>query len=365
MTHHTNPDATPDFAALMAGVAARPPEQTSARQARIDSWEIGAAALQLGEQFLADGDLATARSWFEIAVRHHAVDATERLATVAVLAEAMADAGVAEAAARSPLAGEDREPHQDRDDTVERLDAAADMVRAAHAHAESIIAAAHEQARQIREQAHASTAAASPTDATNSDLMVAFRPDVVIGHGRWVLQAKCHTRTDDAGHLLTPGDQAAPHQVRRGVQAEMAAIRAHFYHQDAGDLDACPKIPVAAPSSGTAERRMSAAFSLWSRLHLADAWDTCTVLKDRTWTHPAPDDETAALVRAAWRLALVVDVQRIEPLLSFRLQPVSDLDATGLWLPNTVAVAEDLDSPGSNEDEDVVDSAVRQQAGCV
>lgn len=371
MTHNTNPGGLPDIATVKALAAARTPEQTAARQARIASWRIGTAAMQLGEQFLADGDLATARSWFEIAAQHQALDATERLATVAVLAEAMEDSEFVRAAASSPLAGEDHEPHQDRDDAVDQLDAAADVVRAAHARAESIVADAHEQARLIVARARASTVPATTTAATESELMapaaLAFTPDLVfsMGSSRFLIQAKCFVPTDDADLHPAHVDQSSVHQVRRSVQAEMAVVRAHLYHRAGGDLPASLQIPVAAPTSTDIDQWMSAPISSWSWLHLSDAWEACTALISRSWTRPAADG-SAARVREAWQRVLAVDVQHLDPLWTFRLQPVSDVDIdSGLWLPHTVHGDEQPSTPDPGEDAAIDDGAVRQQAGCV
>ncbi|MFI9388932.1 hypothetical protein [Kutzneria sp. NPDC052558] len=155
MTYHHDPDlqpapatvAAPDFAALEARVAARTPEHTAERQARLDSQDVGLAAMALGEQHLAAGDLATARMWFEMAAAHQAIAAPERLATIAVLADAIGDTTTA--AADTPLAANAREPHQDRDAAVERADAAAQLVLAAQTHADRIVAAAEQHAASI------------------------------------------------------------------------------------------------------------------------------------------------------------------------------------------------------------------------
>lgn len=155
MTDHDNPDRqpAPDFAALAARDAARTPEHDAERQAHLDSWQIGTAAMALGEQHLAAGDLTGARSWFEMAAAHQALDAQVRLATVAVLTDAISAADTA--AAGTPLATTARALHQDREDAVEQLDAAAQLVLAAQARADRIVAAAEEHAASITADAQA------------------------------------------------------------------------------------------------------------------------------------------------------------------------------------------------------------------
>jgi hypothetical protein len=166
MTTYGNPDRSqhdspvvPDFAALEARAAARSPEDDAERQARLDSWEIGTAAMALGEQHLAAGNVATARYWFEMAATHNAPDAHVRLDTVAVLADTICEATLL--ASDTPVATEKREPRHEHEDVMERLDAAAEIIRAAEARGELIIALAQAQAQRIFAQSRAATSKAT------------------------------------------------------------------------------------------------------------------------------------------------------------------------------------------------------------
>lgn len=163
MTPHNTSEpiqgAAPDLAALRARAAARSPEWHALRQTRLDSSEVALATMALGEEYLARGDLDTARSWFEMAAIHQAPDAHARLATVAVLADAVRDADIVSAAEGTELAVEQHDPHHERDTAVGQLEAAADLLRTVKERAARIVADAKDRAEQILANAQAESEA--------------------------------------------------------------------------------------------------------------------------------------------------------------------------------------------------------------
>jgi hypothetical protein len=177
--------SAPDPSAIRARAAARGPEQSAARQARLDARAVGLAAMALGDEYLARGELSTARGWFEIAAAHDALDARARLATVAVVIDAMNDPGLVESVVGTDLAGDTEELDGEREATVEYMTEAAEVIRAARTRAERIVAAATRRAEAIIADAHAEAAAVqAPVDHDEVDQHQVWVPG---GRGRSVL----------------------------------------------------------------------------------------------------------------------------------------------------------------------------------
>jgi hypothetical protein len=190
--HHFDDGVTPplDFDALHRRMAQRSSAEDAARQAHLDSWQIGRDALVLGEQQLAAGNLERARDALVIAARHDALDATALLHTVILLLDALdsleltgAATDTAQASVPVGLEGDPDLVTQRAQELVHRLDSIearirdlTDEARRTHAliaEARDKVAACLDRTRieaaAILERARTQTAEAEAGERTGSD----------------------------------------------------------------------------------------------------------------------------------------------------------------------------------------------------